>query len=164
METNDSIYFYKEKENFGYMSNFYKVKFVDGIITFNCSEQYFMYHKCLLFDSTNIELLNDILQETSPTNIKKYGRQVKNFNQTVWNANKQKIMFNGLMLKFTQNQDIKLKLIATNHKMLYEASKYDKIWGIGFYPSDAIHIDKKLFGENLLGKTLMQVRSLITTL
>jgi predicted NAD-dependent protein-ADP-ribosyltransferase YbiA (DUF1768 family) len=43
--------------------------------------------------------------------------------------------------------------------MLYEASKYDKIWGIGFYGIDAINADKNKFGRNLLGKALMEIRN-----
>ena len=44
-----------------------------------------MYQKCLMFDKGNVELLNKIMSETSPTNIKKYGRCVKNYDQIKWN-------------------------------------------------------------------------------
>ena len=41
-----------------------------------------------------------------------------------------------------------------------EASKNDKIWGIGYYDKDAILItDKSKFGQNLLGNALMEIRS-----
>ena len=78
METPDAIYFYGHNDKFGYMSNFYRCDFVDDSeIKYNCSEQYLMYHKCLLFDKTNIKMLENILNETSPTKIKSFGRQVK---------------------------------------------------------------------------------------
>jgi len=64
METDDSIYFS--------MSNFYKAKFIDNYIEYNCGEQYFMYKKCLMFDSTNKKLLNKILTEISASKIKHY--------------------------------------------------------------------------------------------
>jgi ribA/ribD-fused uncharacterized protein len=162
METKTEIYFYNLDNEFDYMSNFYKTQFTDeNNITFNCSEQYFMYQKCLLFDGNNTKLLNKILQESSAMEIKKYGRLVKNYDDIVWNNVRYDIMKNALILKFTQNNNLKNKLLSTQTKTLYEASKYDKIWGIGFYASTAIVTDKNKFGMNLLGKCLMEVRDII---
>ena len=56
------------------------------------------------------------------------------------------------------HETIKEKLIATKPKTLYEASKNDKIWGIGYYANSAINTKKDKFGQNLLGKALMQIR------
>jgi len=85
METEKEIYFYNLKNKFDYMSNFYKINFIDKDgIQYNCSEQYFMYNKCKTFDSNNNTLLQAILTETSATKIKKYGREVKNFNDMIW--------------------------------------------------------------------------------
>ena len=54
METETEIYFYGLKNDFGYMSNFYKTNFIDKDgIKYHCSEQYFMYHKCKIFDPSN---------------------------------------------------------------------------------------------------------------
>ena len=160
METNDSIYFYGINDKYGFMSNFFPCKFRDNDGHVFCnSEQYFMYHKCLTFDSDNKDLLKKILSSKSATSIKNYGRQVKNFDDEIWKNKRYNIMLNGLMLKFGQNTDLKNKLLETNNKTLYEASKYDKIWGIGFYAKDAINCDKKLYGQNLLGKCLMEIRS-----
>jgi len=39
-------------------------------------------------------------------------------------------MKKALILKFSQNEDIKKILLEINNKILYEASKFDKIWGI----------------------------------
>lgn len=159
VETKTDIFFYGLKDEFAYMSNFYKTNFVDeNGINFNCSEQYFMYRKCLTFEPTNKSLIKEILKETSATKVKKLGRKVKNYDDDIWSKLRYGIMVEALRLKFSQNEDIKQKLINTGGKTLYEASKYDKIWGIGFYAVKAINIDKKLYGTNLLGKALMQVR------
>jgi len=160
METDTEIYFYGLKNKFEFLSNFYKTNFTDNNgIKYNCSEQYFIYHKCKTFDPKNNILLEAILTETSATNIKKYGRQVQNFNDTIWKKKRYNIMLEALRLKFSQNEIIKQRLLETKPKILYEASKFDKIWGIGYCDKDAIQIDKSKFGENLLGNALMLVRS-----
>tara|TARA_B110000037_G_scaffold199118_1_gene238661 strand:- start:337 stop:831 length:495 start_codon:yes stop_codon:yes gene_type:complete len=158
METIDSIYFYGHNNEFGYLSNFYKCNFVENDIKYNCSEQYFMYHKCLLFDEKNKLLINKILNETNQYKIKKYGRMVQNFNEVVWIANRYNIMKQGVLLKFFQNNDIKNKLLNTQEKKIFEASQYDKIWGIGYNTKIAYKIDKEKYGLNLLGKVLLEVR------
>jgi ribA/ribD-fused uncharacterized protein len=130
METDTSIYFYHNKNKFSFMSNFYICQFTDKYnIQYCCSEQYFMYQKCKLFDPQNQQLLSAILSCILPQQIKKYGRQVKNFDNIIWNKKKYKIMVKGLKLKFSQNDEIKQQLLETQNKILYEASPYDKIWG-----------------------------------
>jgi ribA/ribD-fused uncharacterized protein len=160
METINAIYFNGEKNLHGYMSNFYKSDFVDNDGNrFCCSEQYLMYMKAKTFEPNNLILLNKILAETSASKIKQYGREVKNYVDAVWNEIRYGVMVNGLRLKFSQNPQLKQLLINTGDKMLYEASKYDKIWGIGFSPQEAPNINQELFGRNLLGQSLMQVRN-----
>ena len=162
MEYEDKIYFYGSKGIYGYLSNFYKSNFEcfinNNIIKFNCSEQYFMYYKCITFDINNIELLNKILKETNPIKIKALGRKVQNFDDIVWNSIKYSIMLNALYYKFSQNLELKQKLLNTNNKLLYEASPRDKIWGIGYSAEKAINIEPKKYGSNLLGKALLELR------
>ena len=67
-------------------------------------------------------------------------------------------MVEALRLKFNQNAYIRKELIKTKPRILYEASPYDKIWGIGFCYRDAINQNESNFGQNLLGKALMQIR------
>ena len=155
-----SIYFFREYDkNHGYMSNFYTVKFKDSDgVLFTCSEQYFMYYKCKLFDPLNTTLKNNIIQELGPYKIKKLGRQVKNYNEDIWGKLRYGIMLDALRCKFGQNPDLKARLKNTNDSVLYEASKYDKIWGIGYDAATAVTVDKSKYGQNLLGKALMQVR------
>lgn len=159
METQQEIYFYRVSDKFGYMSNFYKVNFVDeNGVKFNCSEQFFMYKKCQIFDPNNNTVLEQILHESNPMKIKEYGRLVQNYNDSEWSELRYNIMINALRLKFGQNQRLKQKLLDTGNKVIYEASKEDKIWGIGFNTKDAINVEKKTYGLNLLGNGLMDVR------
>ncbi len=50
METENDIYFYGHKNEFGYMSNFYESSFIEYNTKFMCSEQYLMYYKCIVFE------------------------------------------------------------------------------------------------------------------
>jgi ribA/ribD-fused uncharacterized protein len=100
-----------------------------------------------------------ILKETSATKIKALGRSVKNYDDSIWNEHKLNIMINGLRLKFQQNKKLLEELLSTNNKILYEASKNDKIWGIGFYTDKAITVNPNKYGQNLLGEALMIIRN-----
>lgn len=157
METPTEIYFYSHIGRFGYMSNFYSCNFVDSNgVRFNCTEQYLMYHKAKLFDPS---LMQDILKETSPTKIKQFGRMIKGYDDTVWSDVRYTVMVNGLRLKFSQNKDIYNRLVSTRPKILYEASPYDRIWGIGYRAAQDIQRYKSDFGTNLLGRALMEIRN-----
>ena len=164
METDTKILFYSDKSgNYRFMSNFYPSKFIENDIEYNCSEQYFMKKKQEMFDPTNIILANNILNNTNPKEIKKYGRQVKNYNDDVWNNERYQIMKNGLRLKFSQNPDLKQSLLATGNKNLYEASPYDNIWGTGFNANETLekinNNKQNELGHNLLGRALEEIRN-----
>jgi ribA/ribD-fused uncharacterized protein len=162
METEDKILFYSHRNKFAYMSNFYECNFTDNINNYNCSEQYFMKKKQELFDPTNLILSNKILQNSDPVKIKQFGRQVKNYNEQIWNNSRYEIMKNGLILKFTQNPHIRQKLIDTFPKNLYEASPYDNIWGTGHDALDTFRLinenQEHILGKNLLGLALEEIR------
>jgi len=100
-----------------------------------------------------------ILNEKNPVKVKKYGRMVKNYNDVFWKNRRYTVMMDALYYKFNQNDNIKKKLIQTNNKQLYEATKNDRIWGIGFSLKDITNIDKNRYGKNLLGKALMEFRN-----
>ena len=89
METEKSIFFWKENNKFGYLSNFYTSHFVDAInVKYTCIEQYFIANKCLLFDESNTQLYNRIMNTNLPFTIKKIGRQVAYFDQSIWDRHK----------------------------------------------------------------------------
>lgn len=149
-------------------------KFVEEGIEYNSGEQYMMYKKAILMNDQEtageimaIQIYNPKLKNESKVNfskiakIKELGRQVKNFNEELWNKQKFEIVKKGNLLKFSQNEDLKQILLNTNNKVLIEGSCYDKIWGIGMKEEDAKKMDPKewsKFGQNLLGKSLMWTR------
>ena len=61
---------------------------------------------------------------------------------------------------FTQNLELRKKLIDTEDKILANADARDKYWGIGTSASTTIARDpRKWKGENKLGKLLMEIRT-----
>ena len=91
--------------------------------------------------------------------IKKLGREVQGYDDSVCNGVRQIIVYEGLTAKFSQNEDLKAKLLETKDVILAECAVRDKIWGIGLSMTDEKRFDKdKWKGQNLLGYALMLVR------
>jgi len=115
-----------------------------------------MYFKALLFNDKDVA--DEILDAAEdPKKVKALGRLVKGFNQATWDARKFGIVVQANREKFRQNETLRRRLIETGQRELVEASPMDKIWGIGFTKVNALR-NKARWGQNLLGKALMQVR------
>lgn len=141
----------------GVFSQWYMCNFIVDGIEYNCAEQYMMYQKVLLFNDIDSSL--KIINSKSPKEQKELGRNIVNFNDTIWVENRVKIVYTGNYYKFTQHEDLLKKLLNTEGTILVEASKMDTIWGIGMYANDSrIFDNKKWKGLNLLGYTLTKLR------
>jgi ribA/ribD-fused uncharacterized protein len=134
---------------------------VDGV-KYHTAEQYMMSQKAKLFnDNVNFQR---IMNANYPNDFKRLGRQVKNFNMEIWEDNRYRLVVEGNLAKFSQNEDIKAYLLSTNHRILVEASPYDNIWGIGLSARDSQVNNPRLWnGLNLLGFALMEVRDTLST-
>jgi ribA/ribD-fused uncharacterized protein len=151
------ICFHNPDEENGYLSNWYKSGFVVDNITFSSMEQYMMYKKAMCFHDGKIA--KKILAIDDVAQIKELGRLVSNYNESYWNGVRQIIIFEGLLEKFSQNEDLKEKLKATGNEMLAECAVRDRIWGIGLSMKDPDRFEvNKWNGQNLLGYALMMVR------
>lgn len=128
-----------------------------GNIQFSSMEQYIMYQKAALFYDTDIA--EEILKTSDVGKIKALGRSVKNYEDVIWNGMRQVVVYQGLLEKFRQNEELKQKLIATENHILAECAVQDKIWGIGLSMKDDRRFDLNEWqGQNLLGFALMCVR------
>ncbi len=77
-------------------------------------------------------------------------------------ANARRIVTEGNVAKFSQNEDLKYFLLGTGTQVLVEASPYDRIWGIGLGAEDPKAKHPSTWqGENLLGFALMNAREAI---
>lgn len=151
--------FWKPEGENGYLSQWYQSSFYDGPWLYYSTEQYMMAKKAELFDPGKV---NDIMIEPDPKKIRALGRWIENFDQNIWDEEKMGIVVTGNYLKFLQNKSIRKQLLETEGCILAEASPYDKIWGTGFCATETINKNPQLWGQNLLGKSLMTVRRILS--
>lgn len=125
-----------------------------------------MYQKALTFNDTSTAY--EIIKTSSPRKCKALGRKVKGFDPAIWDPIKQSVVEKGSYFKYTQGigdhaEELKRMLLATGHRELVEASRFDRVWGVGF-TADQCNEDwceRELWGQNLLGKALVNVRKKI---
>lgn len=151
------VCFHNPNEENGYLSNWYPSKFTVNDVDFSSMEQYMMYKKAVCFGDK--DMADKILATDDVAEIKAFGRLVANYNESYWNGVRQIVVFEGLTAKFSQNEDLKAKLKATDNSILAECAVKDRIWGIGLSMNnpDMLQIDKWK-GQNLLGYAWMMVR------
>jgi ribA/ribD-fused uncharacterized protein len=152
-ETDKSVFFWS-----GMYSQWFESPFEADGQKFNCTEQYMMYKKAMLFGDE--EVANAVMRTRNPKDQKALGRQVRNFDTTVWNQHAIDIVSEGNYQKFKQNPDLS-KILLGEHldKEIVEASPLDKIWGIGLHFNDEACDDKsKWQGKNWLGISIMNAR------
>ena len=86
-------------------------------------------------------------ENLTPNEAKRLGRQIAL--RSDWEEVKEDIMYKVCFAKFTQNNDLRRRLLATGDAYLEEGNTWgDRIWGT-----------VKGEGQNKLGKILMTIRS-----
>lgn len=151
------VCFHNPDEENGYLSNWYPARFtVDGV-AFSSMEQFMMYHKAICFQDDHIAV--QILDTEDVSQIKALGRMVSGYEDNYWNGVRQIIVYEGLLAKFSQNEELKRLLKETGNALLAECAVKDRIWGIGLSMKDPDRLDRiRWKGQNLLGYALMMVR------
>lgn len=134
-----------------FLSNFYQgnVFKYKGCI-FNNTEAPFHAEKCI----SRIKEFEMI----RPYDAKKLGREVSLRND--WEKVKDQVMYDVCYAKFTQDNRLKEKLLATGDRELIEGNSHgDRCWGMTFskYTNSWV-------GENRLGIVLMQLREDLKTI
>jgi len=141
-------------------SQWYPAEFeLDGV-QYPTAEHYMMAQKALLFGDHAIH--DKIVQCTHPNDAKRLGREVRDFDAAVWEAERMNIVVCGNQAKFSQDARLWDYLLGTGERVLVEASPVDRIWGIGLAADHAHANDpSKWDGLNLLGFALMTVRDML---
>lgn len=131
--------------------------FIHNGVEYNCSEQYMMHRKALLFKDYDVAEM--IMQQGHPRKQKFLGREVRGFDQKTWENKCRPMMVEGLLSKFKQDTYCLTTLLDTGDSTIVEASPYDTIWGIGLAEDDPRAQNPKQWrGTNWLGEVLMKVR------
>ena len=127
---------------------------------FSSMEQFMMYQKAICFGDEAVA--EQILKTDDVARIKELGRMVSGYNENIWNGMRQLIVYEGLVAKFLQNEELRERLLQTGDALLAECAVHDRIWGIGLSMKDEKRFDISQWrGENLLGYALMMVRNKI---
>jgi len=140
MTKQKEINFYHAFDDYGWMSNFWEAgEFIEGTM-YASNEHFYQSQKaCFADERDHIRLAH------SPLAAYRAGRALQPGHLVAgWDTLKVTIMRIGLFAKFSQNEDLEAKLIATGDAILHEDSPRDMFWG------------KK--GQDMLGKMLMQLR------
>lgn len=151
------VCFHNPDEKNGFLSNWYLSDFSADGITFSSMEQYMMYQKAVCFQDE--ETAARILKTQDVSEIKALGRMVAGYDDRIWSGVRQIVVYQGLLKKFGQNEELKERLLSTGNSVLAECAVKDTIWGIGLSMSNPDRFEMmKWKGKNLLGYTLMMVR------
>ena len=127
-------------------------------VPFSCAEQFMMYCKAGRFKDFETQKL--ILQTMSPKEQKSLGRSVVGFEDASWDEVKSEVVLMGNLAKFRRSKDLRKLLLDTGDRLLVEAASNDRVWGIGFNAKYAMG-NRDAWGENRLGKLLMEVRRIL---
>lgn len=126
------------RDKYAFLSNFYPCVIHYAGYTFQNSEAAFQAAKCPARMAEFCHL--------DPSAAKKFGRKVDI--RPDWEEVKEKVMLEICWAKFTQNPELRDRLLATGDRELIEGNTWgDRIWGV----CGGV-------GENKLGKILMLVR------
>lgn len=155
--TDQYLFFYSTTEIY---SNWYPTRFKYEGISFANSEQAMMWGKAKLMGDE--DSMAKIRKTPDPYNVKRLGRQIKNWKEQLWINKRLDLVAQVLYAKFSTNEALRNELLSTGNLHLVEAASNDKIWGIGMDEDDPkIHSKKNWQGLNLLGEALMIVRERI---
>ncbi|KAI5238404.1 DUF1768-domain-containing protein [Aureobasidium subglaciale] len=174
--TGNTIFFFKDDEQqYGFFCQWYRCHFtdLDSGLEFNCTEQWIMWNKANF--AGDVVTAKVIMATTSPRKQKQFGREVEGFDVEAWDKFKLNVVEQGNYLKFTQATDVasmkmgdvgepvplKDSMLATHERELAEASRFDRVWGIGFDAQQASTTPYGKWGQNPLGVALMNVRERI---
>jgi ribA/ribD-fused uncharacterized protein len=129
---------------------------VDGV-EYATAEHWMMAAKARLFGDEEAE--RAAVAAGHPSQAKKAGRLVRDFDDAVWERERYGIVVEGSVHKFGQDAGLRGFLLATGERLLVEASPMDRIWGIGLAADDERAQDPARWrGLNLLGRALVEAR------
>lgn len=158
------LFFYEERPvadgsvDVSCLNQWFPAPFVVDDHSYPTAEHFMMAEKARLFGDEPMRLR--IQQAKSPFSAHLLGRQIQGFVETVWAGVREDIVFRGNLAKFGQHPKLAAYLRSTSPRILAYASPGDWTWGIGLAQEESQAQEPLHWpGHNLLGFTLMRVRS-----
>lgn len=131
------------KGDFRFLSNMYKVLIRIDNTLFLSVEHWYQANK-----TKDHNIYEAIRKCSTPREAKAFGNRIDL--RPDWDDIKLDIMYKGVLAKFSQNEDLKSKLLSTRG-LLVEGNYWgDQYWGV----CNGV-------GENHLGKILMEIREVL---
>ncbi len=138
-----TIYFYTKTDQYGDFSNFAKYGISMNDKWWSTVEH---YYQAMKFNDTDYQ--EKIRKNSLPMNSARLGRSRKVKLRKDWESVKDNVMYEAVMAKFTQHDDLRELLLSTDTAKIIEHTENDSYWGDGGDGS----------GKNRLGQILMRVR------
>lgn len=140
------------------LSNFAPTPYELEGVRFRSSEHGLMYEKAQMF-APGTDFPARILAAPKGKDAKRLGRSVPGFRDAEWMERIWEVFLPHLRAKFTQNAQALEELLATEGRLVAEASPLDARWGTGLDAERTARTPPSEWpGQNLLGRMLMVVR------
>lgn len=153
----DLVTFQRPQDVNGFLCNEFHSSFSVSGVSYISMEQYLAHRMALLMG--NEENGRRILL-TNKLDLLLTRFEEEQTAMLAWTGQMQVVAYKGLLAKFAQNDGLSRALLNTGSKTIVACLPDDPIWGNGLNVSDArVNDITKWQGKNLLGYTLMQVRS-----
>ena len=153
-----------DSNEYGYLSMEWKVVLEYNSTTYQSVHQAIYSELAKLFDDQE-HLLQFLAAETAdeitysvedvPGDLEK--------NKEKWNENLRKLIYEVNLVKFRRYPELASKLLETKNAMIGAYEPGDEMIGIGISLENVDSKDPAKWGENILGKALMNIRELLHT-
>lgn len=122
------------------------------------SEKAIMLIKAGLMGDT--DSFKKIVESSNPADCKSLGRRVSPFKEDLWQQHLKSTALEVVQQKFASDPKLTDLLLGTGDAIICEATRNDKIWGIGIDVGDPrVQDPSKWLGQNILGYALMEARA-----
>jgi len=130
------------------------------VVTCEFSEKAIMLTKAALMG--DLDIFRAIAAASQPVKAKALGRRVHPWDQGRWDKHLEEVAFEVVRQKFAANRELREVLLSTGTATIAEATRNDRIWGIGLNVGEAgVNDPRQWRGRNVLGFALMRVRELL---
>jgi len=145
----------KFKKEYSWLSNFHPITIPWAGRNYPSVENYYQAMKlsCSMESTKDLGMIWHELTYCKPGQAKRLSRTI-NIDLSMWNAQREETMLNGLKVKFATATQLQHQLIATGDKELVEGNYWhDNFWG------DCKCNKCVTPGLNVLGQLLMRIRT-----